>query len=179
MTKIGLFVFILTLVSCNERQEWVRYESPDKDFELLFPQPPKEQSQLMNSDFGPIQINMVVYEPQNNELEENIVYGLAFMDYPKDFLPLNQTEKIDSFFKVSIQNSIYNVHGILISEKIINLKKFPGREIRVSFNEGKGVINSRFYLIRNRMIMLQVITDQRNDFNKSISEFLDSFKLTE
>ena len=171
MRKIGLFIFISILVSCTEKQEWVNYESPDKDFELLFPQLPKEQSQLMNSDFGPIQINMVVYEAQNSELEENMVYGLAFMDYPKDFLPLNQTEKI--------QNSVFNVHGILTSEKIINLKKFPGREIRVSFNEGKGVINSRFYLIGSRMVMLQVITDQRKDFNKSINEFLDSFKLKE
>lgn len=179
MRKFGIFIFISILVSCTEKQEWVSYESPDKDFELLFPQPPKEQSQLMNSDFGPIQINMVVYEAQNSELEENMVYGLAFMDYPKDFLPLNQTEKIDSFFKVSIQNSVFNVHGILTSEKIINLKKFPGREIRVSFNQGKGVINSRFYLIGSRMVMLQVITDQRKDFNKSINEFLDSFKLKE
>ncbi len=178
MRYFGLFIFISIIISCTEKQEWVRFESPDKDFELLFPQTPKEQSQLMNSDFGPIKMNMFVYEAENSELEENLFYGLTYIDYPKDFLMINRPEEIDSFFYTSVQNSVFNVHGILTNEKIISLKKYPGREIRISFNQGKGIINSRFYLVGRRLIMMQVITEQRKDFNKSINNFFNSFKLT-
>jgi len=177
MKQILTLFIIPILFSCGENQNWINYKSKDKDYELLFPKKPLEKSQLMNSELGPIQMDMIYYEAINQETEDNLFYSVIQMDYPENFLPKNQPEKIDSFFNASIQNSVVNVHGQLTYEKIISKKNFPGREMKVLFNEGKSVMNTRFFLVENRLIMLQVMTGVNKDFNKSINYFLDSFKL--
>jgi hypothetical protein len=69
------------------------------------------------------------------------------------------------------------VHGKLLSEKIIQINGFPGREARIDFRDGLAVITMRAYLVKNKMYILQTITETKKDFNKSIGKFMDSFKL--
>ena len=94
-------------------------------------------------------------------------------------LSLIRTKKeiLDDFFKKSIAGSLNNVQGKLLSEKVIELGKYPGREIRVDFQNGLGVIKMRIYLVKNTMFMIQTITDTQKQYNKSVDKFMNSFQL--
>jgi hypothetical protein len=55
--------------------------------------------------------------------------------------------------------------------------RYPGRKFRVDVQNGVAVMTMRAYLVRNKLYMLQVITETKKDLNKSIEKFMNSFSL--
>jgi len=49
--------------------------------------------------------------------------------------------------------------------------------VRIDFKDGLAVIRMRYYLVKNRLFMLQIFTETKKEQNKSIDRFMDSFKL--
>jgi hypothetical protein len=48
----------------------------------------------------------------------------------------------------------------------------------VDFQEGLAIINMRFYLVNNRMYVLQAISETGKEKNRSVARFMNSFTLT-
>ena len=176
---------VLAVISISASQgfsqdsDWVLFESPDNDFTILFPQLPKADPQLINSDIGELKLNVYMYQAADLKNEDNFVYGVMSTEYPESLFVDATDEVLKDFFRSSVDGAVANVRGKLLSETIIQLDGNPGREIKVDFRDGMAVIKMRLYLVANKMYMVQTITETRKDFNLSINRFMDSFTLKE
>ena len=167
-----IFIFLLLFFNdCKSSDPWTEYKSAEGKFTAEFPKKPESQKQVINSEVGELTMNIVMYDASKDD-EANLVYMINYTDYPDTLINSDKKETLESFFRNSTDGAVKNVHGKLLSEKIISVGDYPGREIRIDFQNGKAVITSRVYLVKNRMIMLEVITGTKNDFNKRINQFL-------
>lgn len=177
LTFITLLLQFCLNAIFNSDQDWFLLKK--NDFSISFPGKPSTESQTMDSDAGMVPFQLHAYEPQVSANDENYFYALAEILYPDSLINSDKTEKLDLFFRGSVEDAVKNIEGELLSEKIINIKNYPGREVRISFREGQATITMRMYLVRNKFFMLQTITKTDKTLNKSLNRFMDSFILTE
>lgn len=175
--SLAIFVFAFNFITCSARLDW--YEFKSSEFSITFPDKPDSSQKEIPTEYGDLLLNMFMYDDSKFIHAENFAYVLAYSDYPDSLTNYQDADFLKNFFRKSIDGAVTNVHGKKLSEEKIKLGKYQGREVRVNFKEGAAIITVRIYLIKNRMYMLQVITDTKNDFNKSIDKFFNSFKLIE
>jgi hypothetical protein len=147
-------------------------------FKMEFPKKPDYETQMLNSAAGELKMNIYTYDASKSGNDDNLLYGFIFTDYPDSLISSDKKEILSDFFRNSIAGSVNNVKGKLLSEKNIEINGFPGREIKVDYREGMAIIKTRIYLVKNRLYIIQTITETRNGSNKSIDKFMDSFRLT-
>lgn len=170
----AILLVCLTLQQCNKPKEWETFKFDKYGYWMDFPSEPEYMTRKVNSEIGPLDLHFYVFD--NTDSGGNY-YASAYSEYPDSIINSNKKELLDNFFSGSIQGIVKNVHGELLSETIIELNGYPGREIRASIRDGLIVMKVRMYLVQNKMYMLQVLTPAKNDFNTSINKFLNSFEL--
>jgi len=170
-----MFLVILS-GSCKPGDSWTVFSYPEGKFKIEFPNAPATEKRVINSVAGELTMNIILYDA-SKEKNNNLIYMVNYTDYPDSLVNSDQKERLKDFFRNSIDGAVNNVHGKLLSESVVASGNFPGREIRIDFNNGTAVITARIFLVKNRMYMIEVITETKNDFNKSINHFLDSFSL--
>jgi|GEM_PF-716530 len=153
------------------------YRSAQNDFQINFPAKPEESTQQVNTEIGTLSLNLLIYDASNTGTDENLVYGLTYSDYPPEAVNSETSENLNNFFRGSIDGAVQNVQGKLLSERKIQIDQYPGREIKIDYQDGKAIIRMRFYLVESRMYILQTITETAKDNNLFISRFLESFQL--
>ncbi|WP_346857528.1 hypothetical protein [uncultured Draconibacterium sp.] len=164
----------------SDTTNWNAFQCTEASFSMNFPKVPTESAQVVETEIGNLEVKQYIFEPELGK-DPNILYGAGFTTYPAEYIDGEQMdeEQLAEFFENSINGTVQNVQGRLLSTHIINYKGFPGREIKVDVRDGLAVIKMRSYLIRNHMYIVQVISPSSNTFNKSINYFLDSFELNE
>lgn len=172
---IGIFVLASSTMSFVNSDNWVLFET--KSCQIYFPKKPTDHPKILNTAFGELKFNVYMYEVADNENDDNFVYALSEVEYPDSVINSDKKDLIDKFFRGSIDGVVNNVHGKLLSEFIIQFDGYPGREIDIDCKNGLAIIKMRFYLVKNKMYMMQTLTDTKKDFNKSIMKFMDSFRL--
>lgn len=158
--------------------EWKEYTPEGAKCSILMPGQPTKREKTVNAAIGEIQLNMFMFQPPE-KTDPNALYMVSYSDLPATFITSDSILRLKTFFDNTRDGAIKNIKGKLLSETIINYKQYPGREQRVDFRNGLAVIKYRYYLVKNRLYTLQVITETKNNFNKSINKFMDSFKLAE
>jgi len=164
----------------SDTTNWDAFQSTEASFSMRFPKEPTESSQIVETEIGNVEVKQYSFEPELGK-DPNILYGVGFSTYPAEYIDGEQMDEaqLSEFFENSINGTVENVQGRLLSTHIIRYRGFPGREIKVDVKDGLAVIKMRSYLIRNRMYIVQVISPSGNTFNKSVNYFLDSFELKE
>lgn len=170
---MGLMTFVLT-TSFVLQADWFLLDDPS--YSILFPKKPEVQIQNVNSAAGELKMFINMYDGSKDN-DENFLYGIITTDYPDSLINSDKKEKLDDFFKASVDGAVKNVQGKLLSQKVIELNGFPGREVRVDFQNGLAIIMMRSYLVHNKMFILQTITETKKEGNASALKFYDSFKL--
>jgi hypothetical protein len=179
ITKLfALFMLVLALFSFVKVENWFLFTSDQFACQVEFPKEPKAQTQIINTELGELEMNLFIYDASNSEKDDNLVYLLSITEYPDTLINSKQTEIQDTFFRASIDGAVNNVGGELLSEKEITIDKYPGREIKIDFQNGRAIIIMRLYLVESKIYMLQTITETEKASNSSISRFMDSFELT-
>ena len=178
ITKLLVASLVLfSLLSFINSDEWYLLRSEQYGYKIKFPKAPTENPQVINSEIGKLKMNIFMYDASQKGKDDNLVYMVNYTEYPDTLISSEKTEILDDFFRNSIDGAVKNVHGELLSEKIIKIGEYPGREIKIDFKDGMAVIRMRSYLVNNKMYVLQTITETKKDFNKSITLFMDSFEL--
>lgn len=157
------------------RDGWFQFE--DANYKVLFPQKPSDETDTVATALGTLKMNIHMYEVPPTVTDENFTYGVIQTDYPEGAIDVRKEELINKFFRGSIDGAVRNVNGKLLTESTISLDGYPGREVRVDYNNGVAVITMRMYLVKNTMYMLQTITGTAKDHNPSIGKFMNSFAL--
>jgi hypothetical protein len=162
-----LFIFAISFQNLGQNQNWSAFKDIKGKFEIITPISSTLKTYTVKSEYGIIESKSFSIFSESNKNQ----YLFAYADYP-----LKESDNIDNFFNSRILGSVENIHGKLLNEEVINYKNYPGRKIRVLWNNGELVNNVVFYLINNRLYYLQVTTSVGDDFNTDIYKFLNSFK---
>jgi len=172
---ISLSLIIVLLASFSFQDTWFVQDTPK--YKIAFPKKPQEQTIPVQTALGELKTHLFSCEPSVGGSEENYAYIMAVTDYPESSVSSDKKDMIDKFFRGSIDGSVKNVNGKLLSETSIELNGYPGREIKIDIQNGQAVITMRDYLIKNRMYMLQVINDGKKGHDAALGKFFSSFSL--
>lgn len=175
ITALAGAVFLTVILAFSFPDDWVLLEKPN--FKVFFPKKPEEQTQTVNTAVGKLKIDSYMYQVPDDKKDDNIMYMLAETTYPDTAINSDKKNLIDKFFRGSIDGAVNNVHGKLLTETIIQLNDYPGRKVRIDFKDGLAVITMCSYLVKNKLYITETMTETKNDFNKSIDKFLNSFSL--
>lgn len=170
-TLICCAVAVLLLAGCQQASDWQEYKSTEGRFSVLMPSVPEERKQTVNTPVGPIDQHVAILSP-----DKNTAYLASYADYPES---ATQGVKPDQILDGSRDGSVANIQGKLLSELIITLGDYPGREIRVAFPDDIHTMRMRIYIVGSRLYQVGVLTTKENVSNNSVTKFLDSFKLVE
>jgi hypothetical protein len=176
MKKSKIFFFsILTLVSIYSftvATDWYLFENTFSTIE--FPAKPVLNTQGLPSAVGKLKMETAFLEPTDKNV---YLYGLLVSEYPDSLINSDKKEKLAPFFRSAIDGSIKDTKSKLLSEKEISIEKYPGREVRMDYGNGKAIVTMRLYLIKNKMTIVQIITPTVILDSVNKYRFLNSFKL--
>jgi hypothetical protein len=173
---VTIAVLFLTMAFVNQ-DDWFLLKSDG--YTIAFPKEPASQPQVINSEIGELKLNIFVYDASESGTDENLVYLVSSTEYPDSLINSERTEILPELFKNTLAGILSNINGKLLSETVIDINGFPGREVKVDFMEGQAIIKIRIFLVKNILFMIETITETGKVPNKSIDRFMDSFKLTE
>lgn len=175
-----LILFLIALPLCSftpGSASWQEIRPTRGNYSVLMPGVPTEQNKPVNSAaYGTLTLALSMLQPEKGT-DPNVLYASSFTDYPAGTIHSDSTEILTEFFNSSRDGGLAAIQGKLLTESVIELNGYPGREQRVDFKNGLAIIKYRHYLVKNRLYTLQVITLKTNNFNTSINKFLDSFRL--
>jgi hypothetical protein len=172
---ISLLFLTLMVTGLRKADEW--YLLQTHSFKILFPKKPTASNQEIDSQIGKLTLHLNVYEVPETESDDNHAYMTSETSYPDSSIDSDNTKLLGNIFANAIAGAVKNVSGKLLSEKVIALGKYPGREVRIDFQNGLAVIKMRMYLVKHTTFMIETITDTEKQNNKSIDKFMDSFQL--
>jgi hypothetical protein len=177
LKKTLFFSLLIVCMSFVSDGAWKTMTYKKFNFKIDFPKKPKSKPSSVKSEVGKLKLNMYVYDASKDKESPNLVYLANYTEYPVGLIDSKNTEKLDGIFRSSIDGASKNVDGKIRSEKSISLKGFPGREVKISFQEGLAIITMRVYLVNNKMYLLETIAETAKDGNDMIAKFMNSFDL--
>lgn len=175
------FMFVsLTVVAQAETKtkadDWHTYTSEVHQYKIDFPSKPTEQSQTIPSEIGPLNLAIIMYDASFSG-EDNLIYMVNYTQYPVGTIHSDMEEMHDQIFRGAVDGAVANVGGKLISEAPIEINSFPGRKVKVDFQDGANVITMKCFLVNDAMYIMQTICETSKDDNERMDQFFDSFVL--
>lgn len=166
-----LVLSALVVTACQGNQAaYEEFSSETGNFSISTPEALEETQQSVQTPVGPIDIHTFTAE------SENSAYVVAYSDYPSEIV--DQTNP-DELLNSSRDGAITNLGGTLVSEEEIDLEGNPGRSLVIDTAAGTeeaATINSRIYLVDNRLYQILVVVPEGEGVVDS-ETFLESFEL--
>lgn len=148
---------------------------PGDHFEITFPVNKKHvkksvDTQIINNE------EIETYEYKANMQREgdvNLAYQLSY-NHVED---LKTDKEIKKMFDDQRDYWLSATNSEIEYEKLIDLNGIPGRDLLVTVDDSDLKVSCKMYYDQGIFYRLVVVTQDGNLFNKSISKFLDSFKI--
>lgn len=169
-----LLLFIISLLSFCPLVDWYIYDS--ENYKISFPQEPIEENKTMQTLGGEVQVQTLTYKAKDN-MEKNLRFYFSVNEIPNVSEGKLTTEEQKTFFDVAINGSVRNHKAILISDHIISLDSYSGREVKMSVNDDKIIANMRIYIVGNKYYGLLAYSTKANDGNSEMAKFFKSFEV--
>ncbi len=167
--KIGIiisFILLLSIISCVPQSNWEVYESSEGAFSVLVMGMPDLDNTEIDIIFGSVTLYMFIWD------KTDIVYMIAYADYPEEVVSYSNPEDMLNAAK---EGALENVQGEIISERNIELKGYPGKEIVISAKVEKAIATVHLYMVKNRLYQVLVITTEDDPQEDNALKFLNSF----
>ena len=165
---LGWCVALFSLFVACTVPGWQEFRSEDDRFLALFPREPTKRVETANTPQGPLRNH--IYSVSEGQSTFSIAVARFRTDHVK---AVGQTAVLDG----ARDGAVLNTLGKLLSELLIELDGYPGREIKISVAGGKVTIQGRMFLVRNRLYQVLVGTPVDDSYEPAVSRFLDSFRL--
>ena len=178
MSTLELILFISVLSSgFIITSDWFLIKNNDQGYQIEFPKEPSVSVQTVNTKAGPVDMHINMLDLSKKDEDSNMIYLSSFAQYPDSLVHSDRKEQLSGFFKETLDGLVSSIDGKIISKKDVKIDSYPGKEVKINFQDGMAVIRIRVYLVQNKVYMLQVITKTEKDSNESISKFMNSFSL--
>jgi hypothetical protein len=171
-------VVAVTFISVSFRSpgDWFQFKSDG--YNISFPVKPTADTKMIQSEVGELKMGINMYDAsKSGNKDDNLVYMTMSTEYPDSVINSDMKEKLPTLFRNAVDGSVKRVGGKLLSETEIEIEGFPGREIKVDYRDGLAVIKAQYYLVKNKMFAIQVITLTGKFPNASQELFMKSFQL--
>lgn len=155
---------------------WEEYVSIDGKFRIMMPGAVTKKVNEVDTPIGKLSYHTVLHQTTDDKAD-NLVYMVSYCEYPSNAIHSDSVYLVKDFFETTINTAVESVEGVLQYSSEINLRDYPGRIWKVSYNDGKALIKTKAFLIKNRYYSIQTITLKEKSLNISIDRFLDSFEL--
>jgi hypothetical protein len=163
-------VLLIALLTGCQQVTWKEFSSSEGRFSVLMPGTPSEKTSKVNTEVGPV--DMFSFRVT----QEDSGYDVNYNDYPDAVV---EASDAGSMLDGARDGIVSSLQGKLLTEFIISLDGYPGRDIRVEGPDGEHTVRTRLYLVDNRLYQLTVVTPKEDSFSKDVAKFLDSFELLE
>jgi hypothetical protein len=170
---------VLVLVICCSfaGSEWITIEKKNIGFKISFPRMPEETTKDVDTEIGKLKMHILLCD-QSKRNDDNQLYGLIYSDYPDNVISSNSWESmIDTFFNNAIRGAAANMNGEVLNVVKATYKTYPGRQIKISFAGGQGIMHMKMFLVKSRMYIMEAGCEKSKDNNPAIEEFFKSFEL--
>ncbi|KGO84580.1 hypothetical protein Q764_14470 [Flavobacterium suncheonense GH29-5 = DSM 17707] len=154
--------------------EWYSYNSVN--FKISFPQKPIEENKTMQTLGGEIEVKTLTYKAQN-PAEKNLKFYVSVNEIPNASKENLTNDEQKTFLDAAINGSVRNHKATIISDNPITLNKYSGREVKMSMNDNKIIVNMKNYIVKNKYYGLIVYSTKQNDNNSEINQFFKSFEI--
>ena len=171
MKRMNCSFVLILLVSLGfvQSDTWYLLEVPEFGFSIQFPVKPVKS---MDPD-SPTPAYMYIYDATKSGTDDNLIYSATYAEIDTSAGNFEQT---DALFNKAITGAVKGVKGKLLSKNTIYLNGgIPGREIRIDFKHGLAIIKMRIYVVKNKMYLLQTITETKKQYNLSVTRFMNAF----
>lgn len=160
---------VAVLVGCQQ-DTWEGFSSHDGAFSVLMPGSPTVGEQTGNLATGPIILNY--FELKHREAH----YVVSYTDYPPEAVQqTNPADMLDGATRGALKNV---EEGRLVSESVISLNGYPGREFEIEAPNSKQTVHCRSFLVENRLYMLLMVVPT-GEQSSNTQKFFESFTLLE
>jgi len=160
-------LFLLVASGCSGEGEWQRFEPDMGGFSILFPGTPEKQTETVPTAGGTIETVFFLVE------HEDMGYSVNLADYSEASL---SESDVALMLDGARNGAVGNVGGELLEETKITLDGYPGRALKIAVAD-EFVVDARFYLVGNRLYVLQAISMGDASISPNVEKFLDSFQL--
>lgn len=154
-------VLLLPILGCSRSP----LSPPGAGFSVAMPGEAKNEIHTINTDIGPVTLNMYVLETGD------WAYIAGYSDYPS--FPNGVAAALDGARDGALKSS----QSTLLSEEIISLAGHSGRELRMEGPRGL-TTRLRLVVVGTRLYQVGVVTKKDDAFSPKVRAFLDTFRLT-
>lgn len=163
------------LESLEDKEGSYEVNLPNAKFKIKFPViSVKESSSKQIIDNQEIEIFHYTANMQGKE-HINLGYQLDYVFLPE----VISIEEIHELFNDQRDFILSATNSKLEFEKVIEKNEAPGRHLYLTIDESEIKTNYKMYFKNGIFYKLTVVTEDGKLFNKSISEFFESFEITE
>jgi hypothetical protein len=168
-----LLILLLTATFVAQPQtNWMKYDSPEGRYSILFPCKPDLTSQEAPAKTGQ-KLTQFFATCDDPDLSSAITYSAAYFDLAPG-MNYSFDEARDGYLKA--------VNATLQSEKQIQFGAYPGREVKATAKVSGAdlFLMVKFYLVEKRVYLLQFISDKSTESPHAaerFGKFYDSFAL--
>ncbi|MCK4233542.1 RDD family protein [candidate division WOR-3 bacterium] len=106
----------------------------------------------------------------------NIDFLVAYRDYPDWYI---QRINPDSLLEQVKNGIVVGFKGNIIFEEIVYLEEFRGKKIMAMSQDRKTTMQSKIFLVENRVYLLFTEFPEGNEYSKDVEKFMNSFKIIE
>ena len=163
------------LESMSDQEGSYEVSFPNAKFKIKFPVTNvKEYSTKQIIDNEEVEIFHYTANMQGKD-HINLAYQLDYVFLPE----VKRKEEIDDLFNEQRDYILSAANAELEFEKIIEKNDAPGRHLYLTIDESEIKTNYKMYFKNGIFYKLAVVTEDGKLFNKSISNFFNSFEITE
>jgi len=173
ITILSIFFLNFTI------QNWAEFKSFEGQFRVVAPGEMTEKVDSIETELGKLAYHAFVYQPEDEEKADNLIYMITYVDYPENSVHSDSTELVTEFFETTIESAAEAVKGNLIYSSETTLQEYPGRLWRIEYLEDRAVIKTRAFVAKNRYYSIQTISLKERALNTSSDKFFDSFRIFE
>ncbi|MBI5917556.1 MAG: hypothetical protein HY842_19480 [Bacteroidetes bacterium] len=173
--KSLLFLFGSVLFFQNT---WQEFSSGEGRFRISVPGNFTEKTDTLKTEVGPLAYHTFFIQT-SDETAENLFYMVSYCDYPPGVVFADSTGLAEEFFQNTMEAAAESVEGEILYSADIQLDKYPGKQWRIDYLDGKAVIKTKAYLVGSRFYSLQTIAWKDKSLNADATRFFDSFRLVE
>lgn len=158
------------------QQDWKEFNHPEGNFKILAPQAFTEKTDSVETALGKLAYH--TYFIQTDEkLDENLFYMVSYCDYPSGVVFADSSGLTGEFFDATMEEAADAVGGKVLYSADVQLDGNPGRHWRIDYLDGKAVIKTKAFLVKNRFYSLQIIAYKEKSLNNDAERFFNSFRL--
>ncbi|UCH95599.1 MAG: hypothetical protein JSV88_01800 [Candidatus Aminicenantes bacterium] len=172
MKRLVLLVSVVLVigVACDSARNWELFESDDGWFRIQFPGKPEVDELPTATPLGTIDIHMFSVNLRNG------AYGVGYCDFP-------EVEGVDmesaEFIELLARGSFTKLGTGQYSKKEIDFEGYPGLEAEGEVRKGtvRGLARIRYYVVNERIYVLEVVGETSFVSSGNTDKFFNSFQL--